>query len=110
MTGAGADGRIAPVKGSEMVDLEGKTAMITGAGQGIGRDIALMLAAAGADIAALDVNLEGAEATAALVRTKGREEPRARLRRRRTRRMSTGASPRRSRGASRYISSLTTPG
>jgi 3-oxoacyl-[acyl-carrier protein] reductase len=56
-----------------MVNLEGKTAMVTGAGQGIGRDIALMLAAAGADIAALDVNLEGAEATAALVRTKGRK-------------------------------------
>jgi len=56
-----------------MVNLEGKTAMITGAGQGIGRDIALTLAAAGADIAALDVNLEGAEATAALVRTKGRK-------------------------------------
>ena len=73
MTGSGADGRIAPAKGSEMVNLEGKTAMITGAGQGIGRDIALTLAAAGADIAALDVNLEGAEATAALVRTKGRK-------------------------------------
>jgi len=73
LTGAGAVGRIAPAKGNEMVNLEGKTAMVTGAGQGIGRDIALTLAAAGADIAALDVNLEGAEATAALVRTKGRK-------------------------------------
>ena len=72
MTGAGAAGRIEPVKGSGMVNLEGKTAMVTGAGQGIGRDIALTLADAGADIAALDINLEGAEATAALVRTKGR--------------------------------------
>ncbi len=73
MTGSGEGGRVAPAKGSDMVDLEGKTAMITGAGQGIGRDIALTLADAGADIAALDVNLGGAEATAALVRTKGRK-------------------------------------
>ena len=56
-----------------MVNLEGKTALITGAGQGIGRDIALTLAEAGADIAALDLSLEGAEATAVLVRTKGRQ-------------------------------------
>ncbi len=56
-----------------MVNLEGKTALITGAGQGIGRDIAATLAAAGADIAALDVNLEGAEATAKLVREQGRK-------------------------------------
>ena len=55
-----------------MVNLEGKAALVTGAGQGTGRDIALALAAAGADIACLDVNLEGAEATAALVRSKGR--------------------------------------
>jgi 3-oxoacyl-[acyl-carrier protein] reductase len=60
-------------KGIDMVNLEGTTAMVTGAGQGIGRDIALLLAEAGADIASLDVNLEGAEATAALVRTKGRK-------------------------------------
>jgi 3-oxoacyl-[acyl-carrier protein] reductase len=56
-----------------MVNLEGKTALVTGAAQGIGRDIALVLAAAGADIASLDVNLEGAEETASLVRTKGRK-------------------------------------
>jgi 3-oxoacyl-[acyl-carrier protein] reductase len=58
---------------SDMMNLEGKTALITGAGQGIGRDIAATLAAAGADIAALDINLQGAEATAALVREKGRK-------------------------------------
>ena len=56
-----------------MVNLDGKLALVTGAGQGIGRDIALTLAAAGAGIAALDVNLEGAEETAPLVRSKGRE-------------------------------------
>ncbi len=56
-----------------MTNLDGRTALVTGAGQGIGREIALVLAAAGADIASLDVNLEGAEATAALVRAKGRQ-------------------------------------
>jgi 3-oxoacyl-[acyl-carrier protein] reductase len=55
-----------------MITLEGKTALVTGAGQGIGRDIAGMLADAGADIIAVDINLEGAEATAALARTRGR--------------------------------------
>jgi len=54
-----------------MVNLEGKTALVTGAGQGIGREIALTLALAGADIAAMDIDLGGAEATAALVRAKG---------------------------------------
>lgn len=56
-----------------MVNLEGKTALVTGAGQGIGREIALTLALAGADIAAIDVDLGGVEATAALVRAKGRK-------------------------------------
>jgi 3-oxoacyl-[acyl-carrier protein] reductase len=56
-----------------MVNLDGTTALVTGAGQGIGREIALTLATAGADIASLDVNLEGAEATAVLVRKKGRQ-------------------------------------
>jgi len=56
-----------------MVNLEGKTALVTGAGQGIGREIALTLALAGADIAAFDIDLGGVEATAALVRAKGRK-------------------------------------
>ena len=56
-----------------MVNLEGKTALVTGAGQGIGREIALTLALAGADIAAIDVDLGGVEATSALVRAKGRK-------------------------------------
>jgi 3-oxoacyl-[acyl-carrier protein] reductase len=55
-----------------MVNLDGKTALITGAGQGIGRDIALLLAEHGAAVAAVDVNLGGAEETASLVRGKGR--------------------------------------
>ncbi|HVO76802.1 MAG TPA: 3-oxoacyl-[acyl-carrier-protein] reductase [Candidatus Bathyarchaeia archaeon] len=56
-----------------MVNLDGTTALVTGAGQGIGRDIALTFALAGADIAAVDIDLGGAEATAALVRAKGRK-------------------------------------
>jgi 3-oxoacyl-[acyl-carrier protein] reductase len=55
-----------------MISLEGKAALVTGAGQGIGRDIALVLADAGAGVVAVDVNLEGAKATADLVEAKGR--------------------------------------
>jgi 3-oxoacyl-[acyl-carrier protein] reductase len=55
-----------------MTGIEGKTAVVTGAGQGIGRDIATQLAANGADIAAVDVNEAGAAETAALVRETGR--------------------------------------
>lgn len=56
-----------------MVNLKGKTALVTGAGQGIGREIALALADSGAAVAAVDVNRAGADETAALVRAKGRE-------------------------------------
>ena len=56
-----------------MVNLDGKTALVTGSGQGIGRDIALLLAEHGAAVAAVDVNLAGAEVTASLVRAKGRD-------------------------------------
>ncbi len=44
--------------------LEGKRAVVTGAGQGIGRAIALKLASLGGQIAVVDVNLEGAEVVA----------------------------------------------
>lgn len=44
--------------------LQNKTAVVTGAAQGIGRAIALKLAGAGANIVVSDVNLEAAEATA----------------------------------------------
>jgi len=56
-----------------MLDLDGKIALVTGAGQGIGREIALLLAEHGADIAAVDINLEAVEETASMVKKKGRD-------------------------------------
>ncbi|MDX3877451.1 3-hydroxybutyrate dehydrogenase [Achromobacter denitrificans] len=45
-------------------DLNGKTAVVTGAASGIGKEIALTLARAGASVAIADLNLAGAEAVA----------------------------------------------
>jgi NAD(P)-dependent dehydrogenase (short-subunit alcohol dehydrogenase family) len=56
-----------------MFDLIGKVAVITGAGSGIGRGIALSLARAGADVVASDRVMERAGETAAKVRDLGRE-------------------------------------
>ncbi len=52
--------------------LLGKVAIVTGAGQGIGRAIALRLAREGADVAVVDVNGATADETAAAVRAAGR--------------------------------------
>jgi 3-oxoacyl-[acyl-carrier protein] reductase len=54
-----------------MLGLDDNTAIVTGAGRGIGRDIALSLASEGVDVAVLDVDLEGAKETAAMVEEKG---------------------------------------
>lgn len=43
-----------------MASHEGKVAIVTGAARGIGRGIALRLARAGADVAIIDIDLEGA--------------------------------------------------
>jgi len=55
------------------LDLAGRVAIVTGAAQGIGRACALLLAAHGAQVIALDRNAEAAAATAALA--EGRAEP-----------------------------------
>jgi len=56
-----------------MRTLNGQTALVTGAGSGIGRGIALVLAGEGAKIVAVDVNEERAAATAASARDVGAE-------------------------------------
>ncbi len=55
-----------------MIDLEQKTAIVTGGGRGIGRGIALALAGAGADITIADIDLENAERTAKEISELGR--------------------------------------
>lgn len=52
--------------------LKDKVAIVTGGGSGIGQSIALAYAREGADVVIADVNLQGAEETAAGVRAEGR--------------------------------------
>lgn len=56
----------------KMFDLTGKTAVITGAGEGLGFQFAEAMAEAGADVVCGDINIETAERTAGHVREKGR--------------------------------------
>ncbi len=53
------------------MDLRHKTIAVTGAAQGIGRAIALEFAAAGSDLALIDLSLERLEETLSLVRPHG---------------------------------------
>ena len=56
----------------EARSLQGRTAVVTGAGRGIGAAIATALAGAGADVAVWDLDAAGAaEVAAALARTRG---------------------------------------
>jgi NAD(P)-dependent dehydrogenase (short-subunit alcohol dehydrogenase family) len=57
--------------------VEGKVALVTGAAQGLGRAIALKLAEHGARLAVTDINLKGAEETAALINARHAKSARA---------------------------------
>jgi NAD(P)-dependent dehydrogenase (short-subunit alcohol dehydrogenase family) len=56
-----------------IMELSGQVAVVTGAGQGIGRAAALALAAAGANVVAADINGQNARETAAAVAATGRQ-------------------------------------
>ncbi len=56
-----------------MASLEGKTALITGSGRGIGRSHAELMSERGADIVVHDINGENAQETAERVRANGRK-------------------------------------
>jgi len=49
------------------MELQGKNAVVTGAGRGIGRAIALQLAEAGARVAAADIDPDNADDTSAAI-------------------------------------------
>ncbi len=55
-----------------MIDIANKSALVTGGGRGIGRDIALKLAKAGADVAVSDIDLETAQKVASEIEALGR--------------------------------------
>ena len=50
------------------ISVSGKTALVTGAASGLGREIAITFARAGAQVAVADLNAQGAEAVAAELR------------------------------------------
>lgn len=56
-----------------MINLNTKSALITGGGRGIGKEIALTLANAGCDIAISDIDLETAQMTASEIEKLGRK-------------------------------------
>jgi len=61
------------------MELDGKVALITGGAQGIGRTISEELAAQGAHVILADINLEGAEKTAAEMKEGGRKASAVRI-------------------------------
>lgn len=57
---------------TSLFDLSGRTAVVVGAGSGLGQASAIGLADAGAHVVVADLNLTGAEETAALISARGR--------------------------------------
>ncbi|NTZ45497.1 3-hydroxybutyrate dehydrogenase [Lelliottia aquatilis] len=56
-----------------MKSLTGKTALVTGAGSGLGKDIVLLLAREGASVGVADIHLPAAEEVAGIIRQSGGE-------------------------------------
>jgi sorbose reductase len=61
------------VKATDRFRLGGRTALVTGAGRGLGRAFALALAESGADVAAVDIDGKTAEQTAGQIQSLGRK-------------------------------------
>jgi NAD(P)-dependent dehydrogenase (short-subunit alcohol dehydrogenase family) len=61
------------IQKGEAMKLEGKVALVTGAGSGIGQAIALLFAKEGANIAVNDIDMSSAEKTAGAVKQVGRK-------------------------------------
>ena len=104
-----ADARDRPLLSDELVrqfSLEGRTAVVTGAAGGIGRQAALTFTEAGADVVIADVGEDGLEETAELVDAAGGEGHRRAHRRRRPRR---GQRPRRAPPSRRAAASTCGP-
>jgi NAD(P)-dependent dehydrogenase (short-subunit alcohol dehydrogenase family) len=57
--------------GEFRVDLSGRVALVTGAGEGIGRAVALVLAGAGAAVCVHDINPDRADAVVAAIQAQG---------------------------------------
>ena len=56
-----------------MYSIEGKTAIVTGAGSGIGRSIALLFAREGVNVSVSDINEKDGNETVSMIREKGGE-------------------------------------
>jgi len=63
---------VAPVSALAARDLDGRIAIVTGAGSGIGRATAALLAEAGARVVAVDIDGEAVATTAAAITDRGR--------------------------------------
>ena len=60
-----------PERAAQLLSLEGKVAMVTGAASGIGRGIALALAGMGSAVAVLDIDEQGGIETVSKISEQG---------------------------------------